>query len=82
MKRNKVYKTVTSSYDSGFAAGIITFLLTIISVIATIGICTWLWNWLIVGWFGAPTFTFWQMAGLKFVLFWMLPTGKLKWISE
>lgn len=82
MKRNKIYETVTSNYDKGFVAGVVTFLFAIIYVITIIGICTWFWNWLIVSWFGAPSLTFVQMAGLKFVLFWILPTGKLNEISE
>ena len=33
-----------------------------------VGIVMWLWNWLAVGLFGAPTLSFWACAGFMLLL--------------
>ena len=41
-----------------------------------VGVATWLWSVIMVGIFGLPALTYWQMWGLQFLIWILIPTGK------
>lgn len=60
--------------------GILILLLELIIVVLLlfllVGVATWLWGIIMVGVFSLPALTYWQMWGLQFLIWILIPTGK------
>ena len=51
-------------------------IIVILFLFLLVGVATWLWGVIMAGIFGLPTLTYWQMWGLQFLIWILIPTGK------